>query len=172
MRLQMPSNDASASCSPRSRAAGAAVSRRRAAPLLALLGLTTAGLLGGCGSGEHKFTPEGFVEAINAEGAGVALGPTITTTPSGIEVHEVTLTAALTDVGSPVTDTSRSDNGSGSLLIAGDADAARDEFERCDSVEELTCFRAANAVLRFEEMDGADQARIVTSLEAIETEGG
>ncbi len=129
-------------------------------------------LLGGCGSGEHEFTPEEFVDAINAEGAGVGLGPEITTTPRGIQVHEVTLTGAVTDVGGPATDTSRGDNGTGSLLIAGDADAARDEFERCDEVEELTCFRAANAVLRFEEMDGADQARIVTSLEAIQTEDG
>jgi hypothetical protein len=148
------------------------VSRQRILRLAAPVLLALAAPLAGCGSGEHKFTSEEFVEAINAEGAGVALGPVIPTDDDGIEVHSITFTEALSDVGGPAVDAPEGEHGSGSLLIVGDADAARAEFERCDGDEDLTCFRAANAVLRFEAMDGADQARIVTSLEAIQTEDG
>jgi hypothetical protein len=148
------------------------VSGRRIRPVIPALALALALSLAGCGSDEHHFTSEEFIEAINAEGAGVALGPAIATTEDGIEVHEVSFTVATTGVGSPAIGTPPGEHGSGSLLVLGDADAARAEFEDCESVEELTCFRAANTVLRFEEMDGADQARIVTSLEAIQTEGG
>lgn len=128
--------------------------------------------LGGCGSGEREFTPEEFIQTINAEGAGLALGPAIAADDGGVEVHSVTFTEASTGVGSPAIDSPKAAHGSGRLLIAGDADAARIEFERCEGVDQLTCFRAANAVLSFKGMDGADQARIVTSLEAIQTAGG
>lgn len=150
------------------------MSLRRIRPVVPALALILALALNsaGCGSDEHHFTSEEFIEAINAEGAGVALGPATATTEDGIEIHEVTFTETSTGVGSPAIDTPAGEHGSGSLLIVGDADAARAEFEDCDSVEELTCFRAANAVLRFEDMDGADQARIVTSLEAIQTGEG
>lgn len=145
------------------------MSGTRIPPVIAALAAVVALGLAGCGSDEHHFTSEEFIEAINAEGAGVALGQETTTTQEGIEIHEVTLTEASTGVGTPAID---GEHGSGSLLIVGDADAARAEFEDCEGVEELTCFRAANAVLRFEGMDGADQARIVTSLEAIQTQDG
>jgi hypothetical protein len=140
--------------------------------LIPALILALAVPLGGCGSGEHQFTPEEFVDTVNAEGAGLALGPAIATRADGVEIHSVTFTEASTGVGSPTIDSPRAEHGSGNLLIAGDAGAARAEFERCDKAEGLTCFRAANAVLIFKDMDGADQARVVTSLEAIQTDDG
>jgi hypothetical protein len=138
--------------------------RRHAIPALLLALLVP---LAGCGSGEHEFTPEEFIDTINEHGAGLALGPTVTD-DNGIEVRKVTFTVASTNVGSPTENSEKASGGT--LLVVRDADAAREVFQRCDSVEGLTCFRAANAVLRFERMDGADQARIVTSLEAIQTE--
>ena len=143
------------------------MSRRPKAVLVGPLAVLA--LLGACGSGERAFTAEQFVDAINEEGAGVALGPVISTNPDDAAVHSISFTEATADVGSPGAGSSDADRGSGTLLIVDDAGTARDEFDRCEGAPELTCFRAANAVLRFEEMDGADQARIVTSLEGIQT---
>ena len=122
-----------------------------------------------CGSGERTFTVEEFVDAINDEGAGVSLGTVIAKNPDGVDVYSITLAEATADVGAPAAETPDSLHGSGTLLLVDSADAARDEFSRCEEAPALTCFRAANAVLRFEDMDGADQARISTSLEAMQT---
>ena len=52
------------------------------------------------------------------------------------------------------------------MIVADDAGSAGDEFDRCDRSADLTCFRAANVVLRFEGMDAADRARISGAVSA------
>jgi len=53
------------------------------------------------------------------------------------------------------------------MIVADDAGSAGDEFDRCDRSADLTCFRAANVVLRFEGMDAADRARISGAVSAL-----
>lgn len=126
-------------------------------------------LLAGCGgSEERRFTPQSFVEEINAEGAAVALGDVLTRNERGVEIHAVTFTEAAT----AATGEGRvgpEEHGSGTLLVLEDAAAAEEEYDRCQPAPSLTCFRAANAVLRFEDLEPADQARVVSALETIAT---
>ena len=168
MRWRKRSTVAWASCSPR-RLRGSAVSRARKAALAACsVALTSLAFLA-CGSGERTFTVDEFVDAINDQGAGVSLGAVIAKNPDGVDVYSITLTEATADVGAPAQQSPDALHGSGTLLLVDSADDAHDEFSRCEEAPALTCFRAANAVLRFEDMDGADQARISTSLEALQT---
>lgn len=126
-------------------------------------------LLAGCGGNdERQFTPQSFVDEINAEGAAVALGDVLTTSEQGVEIYTVTFTEAavgVTGEGRVGAD----EHGSGALLILEDAGAAMEEYDRCQPAPALTCFRAANAVLRFEDLEPADQARVVSALETIAT---
>ncbi len=103
---------------------------------------------------------------MNANGAALALGPVLTTNPDGEEIHTVTFTdlaPSATGEGKPPVDS----HGSATLVVVESADTAREEFARCEQAPVLTCFRAANAVLRIEALQAADQARITAALEAI-----
>jgi hypothetical protein len=133
----------------------------------------TCGVLGlaACG-GERTFTAPEFVDEMNDNGAALALGPVLTTNPDGVDIYSISLTEISTGVGSPPKPVPAGAPGSGSMLILDDAEGARAEFARCEQSPELTCFRAANAVLRFQALQGGDQARIVTAIQAIETDPG
>lgn len=129
-------------------------------------------LLAGCGgSDERRFAPRELVDELNAQGAALELGDVITRNPDGVEVYSVRFTQAATGVTGEGSATSAV-HGSGTLLALEDVAAATEEYERCLPAPALTCFRAANAVLRFEDLEPADQARLVTALEAIETVAG
>jgi hypothetical protein len=138
---------------------------------LALSLLCGALALVACG-GERTFTAQEFIDEMNDNGAALALGPVLTTNPDGIDIYSISLTEISTGVGSPPKPVPEGAPGSGSMLVLDDADAARSEFARCEQSPELTCFRAANAVLRFQALQGGDQARITTAIQAIETEPG
>lgn len=126
-------------------------------------------LLAGCGgAGERHFTPQELVDEINSHGAAVALDDVLTRNPDGVEVYSVHFTEPATGVTGEGSATPAV-HGSGTLLAMEDAEAAEREYDRCSQAPALTCFRAANAILRFEEIEPADQARLVTALEAIET---
>jgi hypothetical protein len=127
--------------------------------------------LAACG-GERTFTAQEFIDEMNDNGAALALGPVLTTNPDGIDIYSISLTEISTGVGSPPKPVPAGSPGSGSMLVLDDADGARSEFARCEQSPELTCFRAANAVLRFQALQGGDQARITTAIQAIETEPG
>jgi hypothetical protein len=65
------------------------------------------------------------------------------------------------------------EGGDATMLVLDDAEAAGAEFARCETAPLLTCFRAANVVLRFEDMSAADRARIVGAVGALaQGEGG
>ena len=126
--------------------------------------------LAACG-GERTFTAQEFIDEMNDNGAALALGPVLTTNSDGVDIYSVSLTEISTGVGSPPKPVPAGTPGNGSMLILDGADAARSEFARCEQSPELTCFRAANAVLRFQALQGGDQARITTAIEAIGTPG-
>jgi hypothetical protein len=135
--------------------------RSPGAPLVATLLLLLA-LISGCG-GERVFTADEFVEAVNAEGAEISLGDVITTNQEGIEVRAITL--GRTDV-SP-TGAAGEPGASGAMLVLADDGAAREELSRCESAPAFTCFRAANVVLRFEDIFPEEQVRLSEAFQAI-----
>ena len=61
--------------------------------------------------------------------------------------------------------------GAGALVILADADAAEAEFDRCQAAVDFTCYRAANAVLRFTAMTQEEQQRVTAAVQAIENDG-
>lgn len=140
----------------------------RSSRILAAAALLPALTLAACGGGEKQFTPDSFVTEVNDAGAGLELGSMLTTSSQGVDVYAVAFAAAAPD--SPTGENpERELTSSGTLLAMADETAAREEYERCSGAPDLTCFRAANTVLRFEELDPADQARLVTALQEVET---
>ena len=133
--------------------------------LLAVLAGLGLAAVSGCG-GEKRFTTEEFVDAINAEGAAVVLGPVISTNEDGVEIRSVTLS----ETEPSPTGAEGEVHGSGAVLVLDDAGEAREELARCETAPSLVCFRAANAILRFEDLFPEDQARITTALQSIATE--
>lgn len=140
-------------------------------PLLAtLLSLPALTLLGGCGGDEKQFTAAGFINALNANGATLKLGPVLATNPAGVEVHAVKFTATAPSATGEGAGTERA-NGEATLLVFDGSGDAEDEFDRCESLPTLTCFRAANAVLRVADLQPSDRARITTAVEGVADDG-
>jgi hypothetical protein len=119
------------------------------------------------GCGEKHFSASGFIDAANEQGAELDLGERLATNPAGEEVYPIT-TAASGGEPNPQLEGSGS---KGTMIVADDAGSAGDEFDRCDQSADLTCFRAANVVLRFEGMDAADRARISGAVSALASDG-
>lgn len=119
----------------------------------------------GCG-GERTFTAEEFVDAVNAEGAAIALGGVIAKNQDGLEIREVTFTESVPSATGAGDET----RGSGAMLVLDDAGEAGDELERCEAAPAFTCFRAANVLLRFERIFPEEQARIIQAFQAIASE--
>jgi hypothetical protein len=141
---------------------GAARPRRWA---LALLLVPIALAPVACG-GEKEFTPEEFVEAMNDNGATLTLGEVLTTNPDGIDVHQVAFAETAPSATGAGSNT-EGENGNATLLVFDGADEAEEEFGRCEGAPSLTCFRAANAVLRVENLQPSDRARITTAIEGV-----
>ena len=120
----------------------------------------------GCG-GEREFDAGGFIDAANAEGAELALGEQITTTPADEPVYSIRFAAPSGDPNPQL----QSGRGSGTMIVAGDAGSAGEEYDRCEGAADLTCFRAANIVLRFEAMAAADRARVSGAVSALASDG-
>ena len=123
----------------------------------------------GCG-GEKEFTATGFIDAMNDHGATLTLGPVLTTNPDGIDVNQVSFSETAPSATGAGAQT-EGENGDATLLIFDDADNARSEFDRCEDAPALTCFRAANAVLRVEDLQPSDRARITTAIEGVAEDG-
>lgn len=135
---------------------------RVAAALLAGAALATA-----VGCGERTFTAGGLVDAANAEGAQLALGERLTTSPAGAEVYVIRSAASPGESNPQLV----GNGGKGTLVVADGSGSGAAEFERCEATADLTCFRASNVVLRFESLDGPDQARISGAISALAADG-
>jgi hypothetical protein len=146
---------------------------RARAALAAVMCALLVALPAACG-GEATFTADELVAEVNANGAGVRLGEPLTTSQEDLELYALRLAGgggapgvAPGDAGSAPVDV----HGGGTLTIADDADAALDEYERCESAASLICFRAANAVLIFEgAVPNQDLARIESAVSAMAEE--
>jgi hypothetical protein len=117
----------------------------------------------GCG-GERSFDAESIVDELNGAGAGLTLGESLPVTTEDVDVRVVTF-------GSAPGVAAGDELGAGAVSILDDADAARAEFARCQAAVDFTCFRAANAVLRFTAMTQEERARVTAAVQAIETDG-
>jgi hypothetical protein len=134
--------------------------RRAAAALITIAAAITAGC------GEREFTAAELVDAVNEHGAQLVLGEQVTTNDAGEPVYTVRSTAT----GNPNPQL-EGGGGQGALVVADDAGSAADEFDRCETTADLTCFRAANVVLRFSALDAPDRARISGAVSALASEG-
>jgi len=136
----------------------------RAAGALLLAG---AALAAGAGCGEQTFTASGLVDAANAKGAQLALGEQLTTSPAGAEVYVIRSAASAEKANPQLV----GGGGKGTLVVADDSGSGAEEFDRCEATADLTCFRAANVVLRFESLDAPDQARVSGAISALASDG-
>lgn len=124
--------------------------RLASASLLGLLALA------GC-SDERSFDAETLVAELNDAGAGLVLGKALPSTEASVEVRVVDFAAG-------------GGGSAGAVVILADAEAAQAEFVRCEGATAFVCFRAANAVLRFSELDPAGQQRMTSAVLAIEND--
>ena len=126
---------------------------------IASLAATALALATGCG-GDRNFTAQELVDEVNAEGASLELGPELQTIEGDTRTYAV-------EFAHPTEDRFES-HGGGSLTIAETAEAGMTEYQRCEDAASLVCYRAANAVLFFE--DGAsagDLARVDAAIRAL-----
>jgi hypothetical protein len=129
-----------------------------ARPLLAAA--AAALVLAGCGSAE--FTAEELIEAVNEHGAALTLGEPLAEgeDEGGVEIHSlkfISASGAAADV-----------HASGSLLIAAGEEEALTEYHRCEQGASLVCYRAANAVLMFDDtVPYLDLERVENAIRAI-----
>ena len=132
--------------------------------VLALTAVAASLTASGCGGGEEEFDAESVVAQLNDAGAGLTLGETLPATTAGVDVRVITF-------GSAPGVAAGDELGAGAVVILADAAAAGDEFERCQAAVDFTCYRAANAVLRFTAMTQEEQARVTEAVKALESEG-
>ena len=124
--------------------------------------LAASALAAGCGEEEPVLSAGEAISELNERGAGLELGAPLDS--SGLEVHAVEFTSGAGD-------DVHGHAAGGSLVVATDVDAAREEHARCERALTLLCYRAANIVLRFEGRLAPDQSRRLTSaLEALARE--
>jgi hypothetical protein len=132
--------------------------------VLSLTAIAAALLAAGCGGGEKEFDAESVVAQLNDAGAGLTLGETLPATAEGVDVRVVTF-------GSAPGVAAGDELGAGAVVILDDAAAAGEEFDRCQAAVDFTCYRAANAVLRFTAMTQDEQARVTEAVRAMESDG-
>lgn len=136
-------------------------------PLLPAALATAILALAACGE-ERSFDAEEFVETMNDQGAQVKLGEELSTTDAGAEIYALRLEEA-----GSATEPAPADaelHGGGSLKVTESADAAREEYERCEDAVTLICFRAANVAIYFEGITPEEQARVGQAIAALEDE--
>jgi hypothetical protein len=151
--------------------------RRRGPRLAAGLSILIAAAPVGCGSGETTFTAQEFVERANDEGAGLELADQLSSASGAVEVWSVRLSGGAPGSPSPAPPASGAGpspgadlaHGGGSLAVSEDAEAGAAEFDRCERAVTLTCFRAANVVLRLEGGTPDEVARIEDAVSAMES---
>ena len=119
--------------------------------------------LAACGSGERTFSAQEFVDAANANGAGLTLGGE----QAGAQIYALRVEAEPASGRAPALG---QEAGSGSLRVEESSDAAEDEYARCDRAG-LFCYRAANVVLVFEaDVDPSSLVDLVRAIRELKTD--
>jgi hypothetical protein len=141
--------------------------RRRGIALAAVAGAL---LLAGCGGAdERQLSAREFIGEMNDNGAALKLGPVVTQNEDGVDVNEVTI---LRTAPTPTGEGSKPrPSGSATLLVLPDAEAAMDEYDRCQGAPSLSCYRAANVVLRIEDLQPTDRALLTSAISNLATSG-
>ncbi len=136
---------------------------------VAAVTLVTFLAVAGCG-GERTFEPSELVEEANAKGAGLVLGEPLTSIEEGVDVYALSFEEETGEHDEP--EPGGHAHSGGSLIVTGDADAAREEHARCEQAVTLVCYRAANVVLLFD-ADPSDEhvAKVDSAIRALETDG-
>ena len=144
----------------------------RSAARLAFALVALVVVVAGCGKSkeaEPAYAPASFIEAMNAEGAGLVLGPVLTVNPQGIDVNTVTF-GHPPDV--PAEELGEHAHSAGALVVLPGDEEADAEVQRCRVAPALTCFRVANAVIRFEDLSREDEARVRAAVTALGGDAG
>jgi hypothetical protein len=131
--------------------------------------LATILAVAGCGD-ERAFEPEEFVDAMNAEGAGLVLGEPLTSIEEGVDVYALEFEEEPGEHEEP--EAGGHGHSGGSMTVTEDAEAARAEHARCEEAVSLVCYRAANVVLFFD-LEPSDEhvARVDAAVRALASEG-
>lgn len=157
------------------------------APLLVAAPLLLA-LASGC-NGEKSYDAEEFVAELNSNDPVIALGEPLTTSDADQELYAVEVIEAEGEAehaadeeegdeaeqagdeaeGEGEAEHAADEDGGtdehahgsgGSLIVAPDEEEAFAEYERCETALSLLCYRAANVVLRIEELAPDDRRRM------------
>jgi hypothetical protein len=130
--------------------------------------------LAGCGSSDREFTAEEFVQEVSAQGAPIALGQPLSTADPDAELYAVEVREepdAHEDESEHEEGGAGHEHSGGSLRITDSADRAEEEFSRCEQAVTLLCFRAANAVLIFDqEADPEFLGKLAVAIRGLESD--
>jgi hypothetical protein len=121
--------------------------------------------LAGCGGAAYEDARE-FVDAANAEGAGLELGPSLSSSNPENEIYAVELEGARDPA--DAREAGQAHLGGGSVTVTPSDDDARLEYEECEASVTLLCYRAGNVALLLEgEIDAAERARVDEAISAL-----
>lgn len=136
----------------------------------AALAVAVALLVAGCGGSEERtLSAREFISEMNRNGAALELGPVLTQNPKGVDVTKVTIErTAPTPTGEG---TAPPPSGDATLLVLADAEEATAEYERCQGAPSLSCYRAANVVLRVEDLQPTDRALLTAAISELASDG-
>lgn len=122
----------------------------------------------GCG-GDRELSAEELVAEYNANAlanSSLELGEELLSTAAAPgEVFALTLELPDPLAAEPSEDAAHL--GSGSLVVLDDEAEGLIEFNRCERSASLICYRAANVVLRFEDLDPSGQSAVARTLQAV-----
>lgn len=121
----------------------------------------------GCGPGERTFEAQEFVEEANANGAGLELGEPLISTEADVSVYSLHISELPTGEGGLPAGGGHEEIASGALTLLPDAEAGREEYERCETAVSLICYRAANVSLSFEGLTPEQRARLDAAITAM-----
>jgi hypothetical protein len=134
--------------------------------LLIGLGIAAA-LTAGCG-GASNLTATDFINGVNEEGVEIKLGEELSRT-GGRELYAVQL-VQLPGHPEPAPGTEEHEHeqpGSGTLYIFDDSGAAEQQMDACRGSAGLTCYRAQNMVVLFEEV-GLEEQRLAVAMNRLD----
>jgi hypothetical protein len=132
--------------------------------------------LAGCGSGERTFDAQDFAAELSDRGVTLELGEPLQSESETVDaVYGVDIADGEASNGAQAGDGSggggkgeEAHPPGGSLTITSDSDAAVAEYQRCEAAVSLLCYRAANALLVFDDaLPPEDQARVERAIRAL-----
>lgn len=123
--------------------------------------------LAGCGAAYDD--ARSFVDAANAEGAGLELGPSLPSSNPENRIYALEIEGAAD--ANEAREPGQAHLGGGSMTVTPGEDEARAEYEECESAASLLCYRAGNVALILEgEVGPEERARIDAAIAALATD--